>query len=85
MQGGHQSSISLEEVTEVVKQLHSGKAPGADEIHPEMLKVLGVEGVSWWRCLFNIAWESGSVPKEWQTRGCVQTIDITQPLGESVL
>ena len=30
--------ISLGEVTEVVKQLHSGKALGVDEIHPEMLK-----------------------------------------------
>ena len=28
----------------VVKQLHSGKAPGIDEIPPEMLKALGVEG-----------------------------------------
>uniref|UniRef100_A0AAQ4NW66 Endonuclease/exonuclease/phosphatase domain-containing protein n=1 Tax=Gasterosteus aculeatus aculeatus TaxID=481459 RepID=A0AAQ4NW66_GASAC len=38
------SSISLVEVTEVVKQLRSGKAPGIDEIRPEMLKAMGVEG-----------------------------------------
>ena len=38
--------ISLDEVTKVVKQLHSGKAPGVDEIPPEMLKALGVEGRS---------------------------------------
>ncbi|KAK5851305.1 hypothetical protein PBY51_002108 [Eleginops maclovinus] len=37
--------ISRGEVTEVVKQLHSGKAPGVDEIRPEMLKALGVEGL----------------------------------------
>uniref|UniRef100_A0A671UC54 ribonuclease H n=1 Tax=Sparus aurata TaxID=8175 RepID=A0A671UC54_SPAAU len=32
-----------------------------------MLKALGVEGLSWLTRLFNIAWGSGSVPKEWQT------------------
>ena len=52
----------------VVKQLHSGKAPGVDEIRPEMLKALGVEGLSWLTRLINIAWNSGAVPKEWQTR-----------------
>uniref|UniRef100_A0A8C5CRJ5 Reverse transcriptase domain-containing protein n=1 Tax=Gadus morhua TaxID=8049 RepID=A0A8C5CRJ5_GADMO len=64
---GVSSSISLVEVTEVVKHLRSGKAPGIDEIQPEMLKALGVEGLSWLTRLFNIAWESGTVPKEWQT------------------
>ena len=64
---GRSSPISLVEVTEVVKQLHSGKAPGVDDIRPEMLKALGVGGVSWLTRLFNIAWESGSVPREWQT------------------
>ena len=39
---GGSSFITLGEVTEVVKQLHSGKAPGVDEIRPEMLKALGV-------------------------------------------
>ena len=42
-------------------------APGIDEILPEMLKALGVEGLSWSTRLFNITWGSGSVPKEWQT------------------
>ena len=65
--GGGLSSISRAEVTDVVKQLHSGKAPGIDEIRPEMLKALGVEGLSWLTRLFNIAWKSGTVPKEWQT------------------
>ena len=51
---GGSSSISLVEVTAVVKQLHSGKAPGIDEIRTEMVKAL-------------FAWESGTVPKEWQT------------------
>ena len=60
--------ISLGEVTEVAKQLHSGKAPGVDEIRPEIMKALGVEGPSWLTRLINIAWKSGAVLKEWQTR-----------------
>ena len=55
---GGLSSISLVEVTEVVKHLCSGKAPGIDEIQPEMLKALGIEGLSWLTCLFNIALDS---------------------------
>ena len=44
----------LVEVTEVVKQLHSGQVPVIDEIQPEILKALCVEGVSWLTRLFNI-------------------------------
>ena len=51
---GGSTLISLGEVTEVVKHLHSGKAPGVDEIRPEMLEALGVEGLSWLTCLINI-------------------------------
>ena len=59
---GRSSFISVGEVNEVVKQLHSGKAPGVDEIRPEMLKALNVEGLSWLTRLINIAWKSGAVP-----------------------
>lgn len=81
---GEPTSISLDEVAEVVKKLHSSKAPGIDEIHPKMLKTLGVR-LSWVTRLLNIAWKSGPVPKEWQmgvvaplfkkgTTGCGPTI-----------
>ena len=58
---GRSASISLEEFTEVVKQLHSSKATGIDEIHPEMLKAFGVEELSWMTRLFNIASKSGTL------------------------
>ena len=64
---GVSSPIFLGEVTVVIKQLHSGKASRIDEISPEILKALGVEGLSWLTYLLNIALGSGSVPKEWQT------------------
>ncbi|KAI3368377.1 hypothetical protein L3Q82_008080 [Scortum barcoo] len=41
------SSITQAEVTEVVRKLLSGKAPGVDEIRPEYLKSLDVVGLSW--------------------------------------
>ncbi|KAI3364790.1 hypothetical protein L3Q82_000917 [Scortum barcoo] len=63
------SSITRAEVTEVVRKLLGGKAPGVDEIRPEYLKSLDVVGLSWLTRLCNIAWRLGTVPLEWQTRG----------------
>ena len=42
--------------------LFRGKAPGVGEIHPEMLKALGVVGLSWLTIFFNVSWRSGIVP-----------------------
>ena len=61
------SPITRAEVTEVVKKLLGGKAPGVDEIRPEYLKSLDVVGLSWLTRLCSIAWQSGTVPLEWQT------------------
>ncbi|KAI3375330.1 hypothetical protein L3Q82_021824 [Scortum barcoo] len=49
-------SITQAEVTEVVRKLLGGKAPGVDEIRPEYLKSLDVVGLSWLTRLCNIAW-----------------------------
>jgi hypothetical protein len=61
------SPITQAEVTEVVRKLLGGKAPGVDEIRPEYLKSLDVVGLSWLTRLCNIAWQLGTVPLEWQT------------------
>ncbi|KAI3376167.1 hypothetical protein L3Q82_016694 [Scortum barcoo] len=63
------SSITRAEVTEVVRKLLGGKAPGVDEIRPEYLKSLDVVGLSWLTHLCNIAWRLGTVPLEWQQPG----------------
>uniref|UniRef100_A0A671VTV6 Reverse transcriptase domain-containing protein n=1 Tax=Sparus aurata TaxID=8175 RepID=A0A671VTV6_SPAAU len=60
-------SITQAEVTEVVRKLLSGKAPRVDEIRPEYLKSLDVVGLSWLTRLYSIAWQSGTVPLDWQT------------------
>uniref|UniRef100_A0A8C6PJP1 Endonuclease/exonuclease/phosphatase domain-containing protein n=1 Tax=Nothobranchius furzeri TaxID=105023 RepID=A0A8C6PJP1_NOTFU len=59
--------ISGAEVAEVVKQLHSIGAPGADEIRPGHLKAMDVVGLLWLTHLCNIAWPSRAVPVEWET------------------
>ena len=64
---GEAPPISLAEVAEVVIQLFSVKAPGVDEIRPEMLKALDIVGLSWLTRLCNVAWGSGTVPVVWQT------------------
>ncbi|KAI3351090.1 hypothetical protein L3Q82_005656 [Scortum barcoo] len=57
------SSITQAEVTEVVRKLRSGKAPGVDEIRPEYLKSLDVVGLSWLTRLCNIAWRRSQGPE----------------------
>ncbi len=52
---GEASSVSLAEVSKVVMKLLSGKAPGVDEIRPEMLKALNIVGLSWLTRTFNVA------------------------------
>ncbi len=64
---GEALPISLAEVAEVVKKLLSSKAPGVDEIHPEMPNALCTVRLSWLTHLFSVAWRSGTVPVEWQT------------------
>ncbi|KAL3986594.1 KRAB domain-containing zinc finger protein [Sarotherodon galilaeus] len=64
---GGDPPISGGEVTEAVKQLLGGRAPGVDEGRPEILKALDVVGLSWLTRLYNVVWRSGAVPLDWQT------------------
>ena len=63
---GEAPPMSLAAVAEVAKQLFRGKAPGVDEICPEMLKALDNVGLLWLTRLYNVAWGSGTVPMQWQ-------------------
>ena len=62
---GEHSSISL---ARVVKKLLCSKAPGMDEICPEMLKALDIVGLSYLTCLVSVEWRSETVPLAQQTR-----------------
>ena len=49
----------------MVRKLLGGRAPGVDEVRPEVLKALDVVGLSWLTRLCSIAWTSGAVPLDW--------------------
>ncbi len=42
--------------------------PGVDEIRPQFLKALDVVGLLWLTRLYNLAWTSGAVPLDWQSK-----------------
>ena len=57
--------ISEEEIQEAITQLRVGKAPGADGISAELLKLGGAETIRWLTSLFNSIWSSESIPSDW--------------------
>ena len=58
--------IRITEVLKAIKTLKNNKAPGIDNITPEVLKH-GGPGMAQELChLFNIVWNSGTVPDEWR-------------------
>lgn len=56
------SPLSLAVVSQIPQKLLVDKGPGIDEIHPEILNVLDIVGLSWLIGLFRIArtvcWDS---------------------------
>ena len=57
--------ISEEEIQETIAQLRVGKAPRADGISAELLKLGGAETIHWLSSLFNSIWNSESIPSDW--------------------
>ena len=58
--------ISEEEIRRAIARLKRGKAAGVCGIHGEMLKAEGDTVVRWLHIIFNIVWEKGKAPEDWQ-------------------
>lgn len=43
-----------------------GKAAGHDGIKPEMIKYMGVNGIKVLNKIFNLSWEQGIIPNDWE-------------------
>jgi len=61
------TSLTTSEVAKAIDRVKSGKAAGVDEIRPEMLKAIGGAGIDWLTRVFQVAWDSGEAPLDWQT------------------
>ena len=59
--------ITEADVNAVIKSLKTGKAPGGDDIRPEMLKAINVCGARWLTLVCLVALKTGQALKQWQT------------------
>ena len=66
-QVGEDIQITEADVNTVIKSLKTGKAPGEDDIRPEMLKAMNIYGVRWLTRVCKVAGRTELAPKQWQT------------------
>ena len=66
-QVGEDIQITEADVNAVIKSLKTGKAPGEDDIRPEMLKAMNIYGVRWLTRVCKVTCSTGQAPKQWQT------------------
>ena len=55
----------MEELQAANRKIKIGKAPGADEIYPEMIKNQGIEADKILLTICQEAWKSKKVPDDW--------------------
>ena len=55
----------------VIKSLKTGRAPGEDDIRPEMSKTMNIYGIRWLTRVCMVACRTGQVPKQWQTSAII--------------
>ena len=66
MEEGLSEEITEEEIRRAIARLKRGKAAGVCGIQGEMLKAGGDTVVRWLHIIFNIVWEEGKAPEDWQ-------------------
>ena len=66
-QVGEDVQITEADVNAVIKSLKTGKAPGEDDIRPEISKAINMHDVRWLTRVCKVACRTGQAPKQWQT------------------
>ena len=67
LQIGEEIHLAKAELNTTIKFLKVGKTPGKDDIRPEMLKAMNNFEVCCLTRVFQVAWKTGEIPKQWQT------------------
>ena len=60
------SCLSEDEIRMAISQMKNSKAPGADQISAELLKLGGDECVRWLKTVFDAIWQQESIPRDWK-------------------
>lgn len=60
-----ENTPTIEEVTEAIKHIKRGKAPGHDGINPDMLKQIGNKGTKLLHEVIKKAWAEERIPEDW--------------------
>ncbi|MEM1223986.1 MAG: reverse transcriptase domain-containing protein, partial [Verrucomicrobiota bacterium] len=64
---GSEDAPEISEIVEAIKRMKSGKAPGLDNIRPEMLKAAPEATALLLKPIFDEIWSHETIPTEWQT------------------
>ena len=62
---GTDNTPTLEEVTEAIRYIKRGKAPGHDNINPDILKEAGSTGTELLHKVIKKAWKEEKIPEDW--------------------
>ena len=60
-----QGEITMEELQDILRAAKKNKAPGPDELHNELYKLLNEEGRNRLLAIFNHSWRTGTTPHSW--------------------
>ena len=82
-QVGEDIQITEADVNAVIKSLKTGKAPGDDDIRPEMLKAMNIYGVRWLTRVCKVACSTGQAPKQWQTSVIILNLSTRKETREN--
>ena len=68
-----------DEIIVAIKSLKAGKAPGADNLHPEFFLHIHENCIRWLRSFFNVCRHTKKVPKIWKLAKVVAVLKPKKP------